>query len=85
MSLLWVEGTVHTEAVFNFLIVEVEHHHRKHIAQAELPEEGDLHKGFLLMVVEEHQCAVCGITGVYGEVHRITDDHCPKGIRPAGT
>jgi hypothetical protein len=54
---LRVPGAVHPEAVLERLDVEVEHHHRVDVADAELGEEGDLHHRLGLALAEQDQRA----------------------------
>ena len=77
------EGAVHAIAVFDVLVIEVEDHHREHITQPELLEEGNLDEGFLLAVVEEYQRAVGGIAGIHRKVDGVANDHGSKRIGPA--
>ncbi len=83
VALLRTERPIHAEAIFYVLEIQVEHDHREHIAQPELLEERYLHKGLLLVIVEQHQGAIGGIARVYREIHHVAKTRCPKGMGPA--
>ena len=79
------EGAIHAEAVLYVLVIQIEDNHREHIAQTKLLEERNLDKRLFIALVEEHQRAVGGITGEYGEVHHIAIHHRTEGGWSAGT
>jgi hypothetical protein len=61
-------GAIHAIAVFEVLVVEIEHSHRVDVADAELLRKGKLCKWLASALLEEHERARCSMPRIDGEI-----------------
>ena len=48
MARLWLEGSVHTETIFQFVEIQIEHGHGEYIANPKLCWKGNFHERITL-------------------------------------
>jgi hypothetical protein len=69
MARLGIRGSLHSEAILEFLVVQIVDDHGIDIAYLALGRKRYLGKGLRLALPEEHQCATGGMGGKNGKVY----------------